>query len=239
MTQVATGSGAYAAVMGRVQASNSYRAKLTYSAGGGLALTLVRFVTTETNLVKVNLTGITATAGLHDPGAPRTGGFGPHHAAREGLAGRCHRAGGVDRDHHRLHRQPADAGWRWRRHLHLGTATAAAVLTFDRFTVSPLGTTPPPVNQPPTAAIGTPTINGLAVNLSGTGSTDSDGTITGYAWNYGDTTTGTGATTSHTYAAAGTYTVSLTVTDDDGATGTTTRQVTVTAPLRQPVRRPR
>ena len=45
--------------------------------------------------------------------------------------------------------------------------------------------TPPP-NQPPTAVIGTPTISGRTVDVSGSGSTDTDGTITGYAWKFGD-----------------------------------------------------
>ncbi len=83
----------------------------------------------------------------------------------------------------------------------------------------------------PTAVIGTPDITDLTVKLSGAGSSDTDGTIAGYSWNYGDNTTlGTGATPTHTYTNAGTYTVTLTVTDDKGATDTATRQVTVTAP---------
>ncbi len=88
------------------------------------------------------------------------------------------------------------------------------------------GTAP---NQAPTARI-TSTTNGLTVDLSGTTSADPDGSITGDAWNFGDNATGTGATPSHTYAAAGTYPVTLTVTDNAGATGTTTASVTVTAP---------
>ncbi|MBA3802560.1 MAG: PKD domain-containing protein [Acidimicrobiia bacterium] len=51
-----------------------------------------------------------------------------------------------------------------------------------------------------------------------------------YAWNFGDGGSATGATASRTYAAAGTYAVKLTVTDDKGATNSITKQVTVTAP---------
>ena len=54
-------------------------------------------------------------------------------------------------------------------------------------------------------------------------------TITGYAWNFGDSSTGTGVTTSHTFTTAGIYNVVLTVTDSDGATGTISSSVTVTA----------
>lgn len=93
----------------------------------------------------------------------------------------------------------------------------------------------PPGNVAPTAAIGTPTISSLTVGLSGSGSSDTDGTITGYAWNFGDSSTGTGVSASHTYAAAGSYTVTLTVTDNNGATGTATRSVTVTAPAGGPL----
>ncbi|HUF34835.1 MAG TPA: S8 family serine peptidase [Gemmatimonadales bacterium] len=83
-------------------------------------------------------------------------------------------------------------------------------------------------NVSPTASF-TFSCSGLTCNFNGTGSGDSDGTIVGYAWNFGDGTTGTGVTPSRTYAAGGTYTVALTVTDDGGATGSTSRQVSVSA----------
>jgi PKD repeat protein len=85
------------------------------------------------------------------------------------------------------------------------------------------------VNQPPTASF-TASASDLSIAVDGTASTDSDGTIASYAWNFGDGSHGSGATAAHTYASAGTYTVTLTVTDDDGATGVTSRNVTVTAP---------
>jgi PKD repeat protein len=93
----------------------------------------------------------------------------------------------------------------------------------------------PVVNTPPTAAftVGTPV--GLTASFDGSGSTDSDGTITGYAWDFGDGTTGTGVAPSHPYAAGGTYHVSLVVTDNSSATSATvTHDVTVTAPNVKP-----
>lgn len=82
------------------------------------------------------------------------------------------------------------------------------------------------VNQPPTAAF-TFSTSGLAASFNASGSSD-DGTITGYAWDFGDGTTGTGVSPSRTYATAGTRTVTLTVTDNHGVTATTSQQVTTT-----------
>ena len=84
-------------------------------------------------------------------------------------------------------------------------------------------------NVAPTAAF-TSSTNALKVDVDGSGSSDSDGTIVSYAWDFGDGGSATGATASRTYAAAGTYAVKLTVTDDKGATNSITKQVTVTAP---------
>jgi PKD repeat protein len=97
-----------------------------------------------------------------------------------------------------------------------------------------LGTSQPPANNPPTASF-TSSVTDLHVAVDASGSADSDGNVASYAWDFGDGTTGTGKTTSHDYATGNTYTVTLTVTDDDGASGTTASQVTVTAP---PVNQP-
>ena len=69
----------------------------------------------------------------------------------------------------------------------------------------------------------------LAVSFTSTAS-DSDGTIASYEWEFGDGGTSTAASPNKTYAAAGTYQVKLTVTDNDGATKVVTDSVTVTAP---------
>ncbi|HEU0005802.1 MAG TPA: glycoside hydrolase family 44 protein [Terriglobia bacterium] len=85
-------------------------------------------------------------------------------------------------------------------------------------------------NQPPTAVIAANPTSGsapLAVAFNGSGSSDLDGTITSYAWNFGDGATGTGATVSHTYSVAGTFTATLTVTDNGNATSTASAVIVV------------
>lgn len=75
----------------------------------------------------------------------------------------------------------------------------------------------------------------LPVTFSGTGSFDQDGSITSYAWSFGDGTTATGAQVTKTYSVAGTYTATLTVTDDSGRTGTASQSITVSAPNLPPI----
>lgn len=84
-------------------------------------------------------------------------------------------------------------------------------------------------NTAPSASF-TAGCTGLTCAVDGAASSDPDGGVVGYAWNFGDGATATGATASHSYTAAGSYTVTLTVTDNGGATNSTTRTVSPTAP---------
>lgn len=108
-----------------------------------------------------------------------------------------------------------------------GSAASAATATFDDFSVRDL--TQAQANEPPVAAFSS-SASQLTVSVDGRGSRDPDGTIASYAWDFGDGTKGDGATASHTYRDAGTYTVTLTVTDAAGATNTVSHAVSVTAP---------
>jgi PKD repeat protein len=72
-----------------------------------------------------------------------------------------------------------------------------------------------------------PTV-GVSVSFSASGTIAQPGrTITSYQWDFGDGTTGSNVTTTKTYTAAGTYTVTLLVTDSAGQTGTISRTITV------------
>jgi PKD repeat protein len=91
-------------------------------------------------------------------------------------------------------------------------------------------------NQPPVADPNGPYSGtlGEAISFDGSGSTDADGTIESYDWDFGDgSTTGNGVSPSHTYTASGTYTVTLTVTDDAGAAdmATTTAEIVNQPPI--------
>jgi glucose/arabinose dehydrogenase len=95
-------------------------------------------------------------------------------------------------------------------------------------------------NEAPTAAFDPPTnvIAGSETTFDASTSTDADGSIVQYAWDFDgdgavDQSTSS-ATTTYTYASAGTYQANLTVTDDDGATNTTIQTVTVEQPNSAP-----
>jgi len=96
------------------------------------------------------------------------------------------------------------------------TATASAVKTVG--------------NRPPIATFtesATTVLTNEIIYLNASGSSDSDGFIVSYFWEFGDGANATGVTTSHAYVENGVYTVKLTVTDNDGAKATTTATKTV------------
>ena len=70
----------------------------------------------------------------------------------------------------------------------------------------------------------------LDCNFDGSGSTDSDGNIIDYSWDFGDTNSGSGDIEAHSYAVAGSYNVRLTVTDDQGASHYSETLVSVSGP---------
>jgi serine protease len=71
----------------------------------------------------------------------------------------------------------------------------------------------------------------LACDFDGSGSTAGDAAIVSYEWTFGDGNIGSGQTTSHSYASGGTYTVTLTVTDGNGLSDSTSDTVSVSEPV--------
>lgn len=94
------------------------------------------------------------------------------------------------------------------------TTTATISVTIDN------------VNEAPAASF-TYSCTDRTCSFDGSNSSDSDGSIASYEWEFGDESTATGVSAEHTYSSEGTYSVTLTVTDDEGATDTETQDVTV------------
>lgn len=88
----------------------------------------------------------------------------------------------------------------------------------------------PEVNESPTASFSFVGVDGLSVSVDGSNSFDPEGSIASYDWDFGDGQVGTGATVSHSYGDYGTYTVTLTVTDSEGAADSYSADVTFNAP---------
>ena len=83
-------------------------------------------------------------------------------------------------------------------------------------------------NRPPVANAGPDQLTqvGVMTAFSGGGS-DIDGTVMSYSWRFGDGTSASGRVVSHAYATSGTYSATLTVTDNSGLTGSDSAVVTV------------
>ena len=114
-----------------------------------------------------------------------------------------------------------------------GTYTVSVTITDDRGATAEGSTTIEIVdvaNQPPVAVIAASATDAEvneAITFDGSQSTDADGNIVSYQWNFGDGVEGINAVETYAYSAPGIYSVTLNVTDDDDATGQTAIQVNV------------
>ncbi len=100
------------------------------------------------------------------------------------------------------------------------------VVSFDDFVASTGAGAPG--NLPPVASFSSGS-TGTTVAVDGSTSSDPDGSIASYDWSFGDGAVAAGRQATHAYGAAGTYPVTLAVTDDRGARSSTSRDVTVAA----------
>ena len=120
----------------------------------------------------------------------------------------------------------------WQRYTTPGTYAVTLIVTDDDGASDSISQTIQigPTNQSPAAAFGfsptNPAVNAW-VQFDGSASSDPDGSIASYLWNFGDGSTGIGTVAWHRFAAPGTYQVSLTVQDDDGASDTTSQTIQV------------
>lgn len=114
-------------------------------------------------------------------------------------------------------------------HRYVSTGTYPVTLTvFDHTGAIGIATTDLTVtNRRPVASIQF-SCDSLRCNFTASPSSDADGTIVSYSWSFGDGTQAADVSPIHMFAAAGTYSVVLTVTDDSGDTGTAAITVTVT-----------
>jgi len=128
----------------------------------------------------------------------------------------------------------------WHRYAAGGAYTVTLTVTDNLGAVSPVSELLQigPTNQQPVALFtADPTVTSVGgwVQFNATASYDVDGTIVSYAWAFGDGTTDSGATVWHRFNAAGVRTVTLTVTDDDGAQDVETHSVQVGSVNNPPV----
>ncbi|MCW3985053.1 MAG: PKD domain-containing protein, partial [Candidatus Bathyarchaeota archaeon] len=111
-----------------------------------------------------------------------------------------------------------------------GVYTVTLTVTDDDNDTATTTATKTVLNRPPVASFtesAETMYTGEIIYFSASGSYDADGTIVSYFWDFGDGSNATGVTTQHAYADDGNYTITLTVTDDDGVSSSTSATKTV------------
>ena len=112
----------------------------------------------------------------------------------------------------------------------MGVYTCVVMVTDDKGSTANSSVTITVRNHEPTAVITTDKLSGwkpLMIRFTG-GGTDIDGTIVSYLWNFGDGSSSGEQNLTHTFQSIGTYSVNLTVTDNDGGSNTTSVSINVT-----------
>ena len=110
-----------------------------------------------------------------------------------------------------------------------GVFTVTFTVTSDDFLIDSATTTIKVLNRSPVASLGKSASTVMiaeTIHFDGSESYDPDGIIVYYTWDFDDGTTATGLTTEHTYHEKGTYNVTLTVTDNDGASMSAVAEIT-------------
>jgi len=115
-------------------------------------------------------------------------------------------------------------------YAHNGTYTVTLTVTDDDGAISSTSAVKSVGNSPPVASFtesAETVYTGITITFDASASYDPDGSIVSYYWDFGDGTNATGVSVGHAYSDNGTYTVTLTVTDDDGATDTAASTKTI------------
>jgi len=221
-----TGGGTYVSVIGRRFSSNTdYRVKLRFMAGGAIVDTLERVISGT----EVSLASVTAPV-TYTPGAVVSVQLQVTGTSPTTLRSMIWLRGTTQPTAWQLTTTDNTSG------LQLPGAVALLVYLSGSATNAPItgsfsafsATSTSSANVLPVAAF-TSSANNLVASFDASTSKDPDGSITAYAWKFGDSTTGSGVSASHTYAAGGTYTVTLTVTDNSGGTNAVSHPITVAA----------
>ncbi|WP_158603880.1 lamin tail domain-containing protein [Cryobacterium tepidiphilum] len=227
-----TSSSAYVGVIGRRVGTDSYGARAVVGSSGSVSLQLQR--NTDTILRSASVPGLSYATGDKLAFRLQVTGTAPTTIqAKVWKAGTAEPAAwqAIVTDTTAALQQAGGIGLY--SYLSRSAAPTPNTISFDDLSATGTGdgaggggTPEPPANVAPVAAFSS-TTDKLAVNVTGAASSDADGSIRSYAWTFGDGGTAAGVTAGHTYASAGDYTVTLTVTDDAGATNRVSHTVTV------------